>query len=126
MEKSNRTIKAIYSYMDIVSNWLDDTDGKLKKIDSTSDQLRHVSGSPFSFSGDHSVDGTPKKEPEDEVKEDEQAEEKTGEESEDTEQPEGLSADEKEELRDTIEQMKDDIKVCGRNVFTSYICIIYH
>jgi hypothetical protein len=112
--------------MDIVSNWLDDTDGKLKKIDSTSDQLRHVSGSPFSFRGDHSVDGTPKKEPEDEVKEDEQAEEKTGEESEDTEQPEGLSADEKEELRDTIEQMKDDIKVCGRNVFTSYICIIYH
>jgi TATA-binding protein-associated factor Taf7 len=125
MEKSNRTIKAIYSYMDIVSNWLDDTDGKLKKIDSTSDQLRHVSGSPFSFSGDHSVDGTPKKEPEDEVKEDEQAEEKTGEESEDTEQPERLSADEKEELRDTIEQMKDDIKVCGRNLFT-YICIIYH
>jgi hypothetical protein len=78
MEKSNRTIKAIYSYMDIVSNWLDDTDGKLKKIDSTSDQLRHVSGSPFSFSGDHSVDGTPKKEPGDEVKEDEQAEKRLG------------------------------------------------
>ena len=126
MEKSNRTIKAVYSYMDIVSNWLDDTDGKLKKIDSTSDQLRHVSGSPFRFSGDHSVDGTPKKEPEDEVKENEQAEEKTGEESEDTEQPEGLSADVKEELRGTIEQMKDDIKVCCRNVFTSYISIIYH
>ena len=60
------------------------------------------------------------------MKEDEQAEEKTAEESEDTEQPEGLSADEKEELRDTIEQMEDDIKVCGRNAFTSYICIIYH
>jgi hypothetical protein len=55
------------------------------------------------------------------VKEDEQAEEKTAEESEDTEQPEGLSPDEKEELRDTIEQMKDNFKVCGRNVFTSFL-----
>ncbi len=98
--------------MDVVSNWLDETDGKLNKVDSTKDQLRRVSVSPLSVSGDHSVDGTPGKRPEDEVKEDEQVEEKSRDESEDREGPKRLSEDEKEEIRDTIDRMKDDIMVC--------------
>ena len=40
MEKSNRTIKAIHNYMDVVNNWLDDTDGKLDKVDSSKNELR--------------------------------------------------------------------------------------
>jgi hypothetical protein len=102
MEKSNRTIEAIYSYMDVVSNWLDDTDGKLGKVDSKNEQLHP---------GEHSVDGSSEKASGDELKEDEQEEAKTGDESGDTREPKSLTEDEKEEIRDSIERIKDDIKV---------------
>lgn len=91
--------------MDIVNNWLDETDGKLSEVDTKTDELHRVSASPLGFE-DHSVDGSPEKEPGDENGD----EEKTGEEIEDTERPKGLSEDEKEELRVTIQRIKDDLK----------------
>ena len=110
MEKSNRTIKAIHNYMDVVNNWLDDTDGKLDKVDSSKNELRNATLSPLAVSGEHSVDGVPEKGPEDEAKEgDEQAAEKT---EEDTEGPKKLSEDEREQLQYSIEQIEIDIKVC--------------
>lgn len=99
--------------MDVVNNWLDDTDGKLNQVDSSKNELRNATLSPFAASGEDSVDGGPEKKPEEEPKEeDEQAAEKTGEESEDTEGPKKLSEDEKEQLVYSIEQMEIDIKVC--------------
>lgn len=108
MEKSNRTIKAIYAYMDIVNNWLDDTDGKLNEVETKVGELHRVTASPVSIEG-HSVDGSPVKEPGDETKDDGD-EGKTREEPEDTEGREGLSEDEKEDLRITIQRIKDDLK----------------
>ncbi|XP_028414728.1 nuclear anchorage protein 1-like isoform X2 [Dendronephthya gigantea] len=110
IEKSNRTIKAIYSYMDIVSNWLDDTDGKLNEVDSTKDQLRPACVSPLSHAR-HSVDGAFAKEPEEEPREDEEQKVKTGDEAdEDTTGSKGLSEDEREQLQSNMEHIKDDIK----------------
>lgn len=119
MEKSNRTIKAIHNYMDVVNNWLDDTDGKLNKVDSNN-ELRNVTLSALP-SAEDIVDGGSKEEPVDETKEDdEQPADKTGDESEDIEASKTLSEDEKEQLQDTIEQMKIDIKVCA-----SQSCVVF-
>ena len=90
--------------MDVVTNWLDDTDSKLKKVDSSNEKLSGVSG-------EHSVDGRSENASDDEVKDDNQ-EAKTGDESEDTREHKSLTEDEKEEIRDNIERIKNDIKVC--------------
>ena len=104
--------------MDIVINWLDDTDGKLSEVDSTRDQLRRISVSPLRDSGEHSVDGSPSKEPGDEVKDEQKVEGKPEDESENRGGPKRLSEDEKEEIRDTLVRMKNDIQVCGRKLYT--------
>ena len=121
MEKSNRTIKAIHNYMDVVNNWLDDTDGKLNKVDSSKDELRNVIPLSALPSAEHSVDGGSKEEPVDQTKEDdEQPADKTWDAFEDIEASKTLSEDEKEQLQDTIEQMTIDIKVCA-----SQSCVVF-
>lgn len=120
VEKANRTLNAIYSYMDVVSAWLDDTDGRLNDVDSTKDQLRRASVSPLS--DDYLLDGGLDKKPGNEggpgnkggpEDEGERVGGTAGDDVEDASVPKRLTEDERLEILDTIERKKQDLKVRG-------------
>ena len=116
MEKSERTIKAIHTYLDIVNSWLDETDGRLGELNTTKRQLLgrdevDTDGLPTG----QEVDGVDKSEVQKPGEEETLKVEKPGEERE-----QELSEDEKEHLRDEIRKIKENVKVSW---FSSYFSL---
>ena len=96
MEKSERTIQAIYTYIEVINNWLDETDGSLVDLDTSKHQLDGPREMDASFRTTHSIDG--------------------GEESKEEEGEGGKTGDESKQELIEKERLQEELRTIGASL----------